>query len=87
MLDLIDVNILAETEIKRSSDDSPPAIAKHGLRAEISKQVVRKKLAKQRHLVIEKGINPDYLDSLFPTLLELFEPQVVKVSSLHSFPL
>jgi hypothetical protein len=30
-----------------------------------------------RHLVIEKGIEPSYLESLFPRILELFAPQTV----------
>ena len=48
-----------------------------GLKEEIAKQVVRKKLAKLRHLVLEKAIAPEYLDSLFPKLLEHFDPQTV----------
>jgi hypothetical protein len=55
-------------------------IIKSGVIEEITKQVVRKKLAKQRHLVIEKAIHPEYLDSLFPTLLSNFQPQTVHVS-------
>ena len=75
----------AEGGEKRQPDDPPtPSISKFGLREEISKLVVRKKLAKQRHLVIEKGINPAYLDSLFPDLLSHFDPQVVNVSLLHT---
>merc|ERR1712032_644013 len=42
-----------------------------------SKLVVRKKLAKLRHLIIPKAIAPEYLDSLFPALLNLFKPQTV----------
>jgi hypothetical protein len=44
----------------------------------ISKGVLRKKLSKMRHLVIEQGINPHYLDSIFPTILKLFKPQTVQ---------
>lgn len=44
---------------------------------EITKGVIRKKLAKQRHLVIEKCINTNYLDSLFPQILQNFQPQTV----------
>lgn len=47
------------------------------LKDEIVKQVVRKKLAKQRHLVLSKAIDPNYLDSLFPEMLSLFKPQTV----------
>jgi hypothetical protein len=50
---------------------------KEVLLKEISKQVLRHKLQKLRHLVIKEGINPSYLDSLFPTLLQTFRPQHV----------
>jgi polyphosphate kinase 2 (PPK2 family) len=83
MLDVIDMNVSTETETSRKSGDV--SISKVGLKEEVSKQVVRKKLAKQRHLVIEQGINPAYLDSLFPRLLELFDPQVVHVSVFRAF--
>lgn len=49
---------------------------------EIAKGVLRKKLAKMRHLVVEKAIKPEYLDSLFPSILKLFDPQNVTVSSI-----
>lgn len=52
-------------------------IVREGVRREINKQVLRQKLNKLRHLVIPQGINPDYLDSLFPKLLEDFHPQTV----------
>jgi hypothetical protein len=85
MLDVIDMNAPAEDGQKRQPDDPPTAsITKFGLKQEISKRVVRKKLAKQRHLVIEKGIKPEYLDSLFPDLLSHFDPQVVNVSFLST---
>ena len=45
---------------------------------EISRQVIRRKLARQRHCVVERAISPEYLDSLFPTLLQLFRPQIVR---------
>lgn len=44
---------------------------------EINKQVLRKKLAKQRHLVLQKVIDPSFLDTLFPSLLRNFRPQQV----------
>jgi hypothetical protein len=44
---------------------------------EIAKQVLRKKLSKQRHLVIKEAINPDYLDFIMPSLITLFRPQTV----------
>ena len=81
MLDTNDMNFSAGDEEKRQCDDrSTPSITKFGLKEEISKLVVRKKLAKQRHLVIAKGIQPEYLDSLFPDLLSHFDPQLVNVS-------
>jgi hypothetical protein len=87
MLDTIDVNVKpAEGCRTKRLDDSAPTngdysqVERAGLKAEISKQVIRKKLAKQRHLVVEKAIHPEYLDSLFPALLEHFDPQVVNVS-------
>lgn len=52
-------------------------IAREGVVKEISKQVLRQKLSKLRHLVIPKGVSPDYLDSLFPQLLDDFDPQEV----------
>jgi len=55
------------------------SIVRDGLTEEISRKVLRKKLAKQRHLVIKEAIHPEYLDSLFPSLLDLFDPQTVHV--------
>lgn len=52
-------------------------IVREGVRQEITKQVVRQKLNKLRHLVIPQGICPAYLDTLFPKLLQDFEPQTV----------
>jgi hypothetical protein len=59
------------------STNPPPDLVRTGLKEEIAKQVVRKKLAKLRHLVLEKAIHPEYLDALFPRLLQLFQPQPV----------
>lgn len=44
---------------------------------EITKGVIQKKLAKQRHLVIPRCIHSTYLDNLFPQILENFYPQTV----------
>jgi hypothetical protein len=60
-----------------SGDSSSVSIVRVGVRKEITKQVVRQKLNKLRHLVIPQGISPDYLDRLFPELLENFDPQPV----------
>lgn len=62
--------------------ESKPRIARADVKAEIAKQVVRKKLSKLRHLVVKEAISPAYLDSLFPKLLELFQPQTVTVRGM-----
>jgi len=48
------------------------------LKKEIGKRVVRQKLKKQRHLVVEGAFDSTYLDALFPRMLALFEPQPVR---------
>jgi hypothetical protein len=60
-----------------STTTTTSSFCRTGLKEEIAKQVVRKKLAKLRHLVVEKAICPNYLDTLFPRLLQLFQPQPV----------
>mmetsp|Transcript_39356 Transcript_39356/g.59467 ORF Transcript_39356/g.59467 Transcript_39356/m.59467 type:complete len:310 (-) Transcript_39356:306-1235(-) len=59
---------------------SPPSseIVRKDVKKEIIRQVIRQKLSKMRHLVLPEVISPDYLDSLFPKLLELFDPQTVE---------
>jgi len=47
------------------------------LRKEIAKKVLRQKLAKLKHVVFQEAFSPEYLDSLFPTMLEHFDPQTV----------
>lgn len=54
-----------------------PSFVRSTILPEINKQVIRRKLARQRHCVIEQGIHPTYLDELFPQLLQLFSPQTV----------
>lgn len=68
--------------ILKENKQSINSIVRDGAKQEIAKQVVRKKLGKFRHLVIKKAIDPEYLDSLFPTLLDLFKPQTVTVCVL-----
>lgn len=53
-------------------------VVRPGIDRDINKGVLRKKLAKMRHLVIEKGIDPAYLDSIFPKILAFFKPQTVQ---------
>ena len=54
-----------------------PSFVRPTVQQEIVRQVLRQKLRKQRHVVLEKAIDPDYLDELFPKLLKLFKPQTV----------
>lgn len=54
-----------------------PSFVRSTIIPEINKQVLRRKLARQRHCVIEQGIQPQYLEELFPRLLDLFAPQTV----------
>jgi hypothetical protein len=60
-----------------SITDRLSILSRHTLKQEISKQVLRHKLQKLRHLVIPQAISPDYLDSLFPRMLQHFHPQTV----------
>lgn len=52
-------------------------IAKEGVVKEIHKRVIRQKLNKLRHLVVEQGIRAEYLDTLFPKMLPHYDPQHV----------
>jgi len=56
---------------------SPISILKPNIYNEIPKLVLRKKLSKQRHLVMPQGISPHYLNTLFPSIQKYFEPQTV----------
>lgn len=44
----------------------------------LTKFVIRAKLQKLRHLVIQRAIRPNYLESIFPDIIRLFEPQLVQ---------
>jgi hypothetical protein len=72
-------NDTVETNACRSNDvdHDSSAFVRPAVYKEIIRQVIRRKLARQRHCVIEQAVSPDYLDSLFPKLLELFEPHSV----------
>jgi hypothetical protein len=61
------------------SKQNQQTMVRSNVEKEIIKQVVRQKLSKLRHLVVKEAISPEYLDSLFPTLLKLFQPQTVTV--------
>lgn len=71
--------------VKKSTTSVPPILASDAdntnnddvVKKRIVKSVVRQKLQKLRHLVLPKVINPHYLDTLFPPLLDLFDPQAV----------
>jgi hypothetical protein len=56
-----------------------PSFVRSGLYEEMVKQVVRKKLAKQRHLVLPKAIDAALLELLFQQMQKrnLFQPQTV----------
>mmetsp|Transcript_28194 Transcript_28194/g.76424 ORF Transcript_28194/g.76424 Transcript_28194/m.76424 type:complete len:386 (-) Transcript_28194:205-1362(-) len=62
-----------------TSSNSILARSRESLSKEISKQVLRHKLQKLRHLVLEGVISKDYLDHeiFYPYLLEMFDPQTV----------
>jgi hypothetical protein len=66
-----------KSRVMSTTTDSPSILSRNTLHQEISKQVLRNKLQKLRHLVIPQAISPDYLDSLFPQLLQDFQPQTV----------
>lgn len=53
-------------------------IVRENVEKEIVKGTLRMKLNKMRHLVIKQAIRPEYLDSLFPTILKCFDPQQVE---------
>ena len=52
-------------------------MAKDGIAKEITRGVIRAKLAKMRHLVIQRGIRPAYLDGIMPAIIDNFNPQTV----------
>lgn len=68
----------ATTLLECNLNETKRIIIRPNIEKEIFKCVLRKKLGKMRHLVIEKGIEPKYLESLFPKILELFAPQTVE---------
>ena len=57
--------------------DLAMAMAKDGIGREITRGVIRAKLAKTRHLVIQEGIRPAYLDAIMPAVIDNFRPQTV----------
>jgi hypothetical protein len=65
------------TTTTTTSISSTTSIARSTVKKEIGRQVLRQKLAKQRHLVVPQAFHPEYLDSLFPETLRLFAPQTV----------
>ena len=67
-----------KTNCSRPVPTSTFPFVRPNVRKEICQQVVRCKLAKRRHLVLNQAFDPQYLeDHLFPTLLERFAPQHV----------
>lgn len=65
------------TSVQPAKAEESSSFVRPSLQSEIVRQVVRQKLRKQRHLVLPKAVASDYLDELFPKLLELFNPQTV----------
>ena len=53
------------------------AMTKDGILREITRGVIRAKLAKTRHLVIREGIRKSYLDAIMPAVIDNFRPQTV----------
>jgi hypothetical protein len=72
-----DGNHNTKKENNDTTTTSSHCFVRSNVKAEICKQVIRCKLSKRRHLVLTEAIDPSYLDSLFPTLVQLFEPQHV----------
>jgi hypothetical protein len=68
---------LEDKDKPKNEDEHETGIARSTVKKEICRQVLRKKLAKQRHLVVPQAFHPSYLDSLFPETLRLFDPQTV----------
>ena len=71
----METKTLSTSALEPAKDE--PSFVRPSVQQEIVRQVVRQKLCKLKHLVLEKAINPEYLDELFPKLLELFKPQAV----------
>ena len=70
-------NTISSDPLDAKERSKLPEFVRSNVLPDISRQVVRRKLAKQRHAVIEKAVDPSYLDSLFPDMLRLFNPQTV----------
>jgi hypothetical protein len=69
---------LSTTLTSSSLSSAHRGIVREGVLQEIPRLVVRQKLQKCRHLVLPQTIRPEYLDSLFPKLVQQFEPQMVQ---------
>jgi hypothetical protein len=54
-------------------------IVRPGVKKEIPRLVLRKKISNLCYLVVKEAFSPEYLDSLFPLLFDLFKPQTVTV--------
>ena len=67
----------AASASKSTSTVHDLAMAKDGIGREITRGVIRAKLAKTRHLVIREGIRPAYLDAIMPAVIDNFRPQTV----------
>ena len=62
-------------EISELDDDD---IIEYDAVKSLTKHVIRAKLNKLRHLVIQRAIKPDYLENIYPDMVRYFNPQHVK---------
>ena len=69
--------LVPATATSMSATTCSSGMAKDGIAKEITRGVIRAKLAKMRHLVIQQGIRPAYLDGIMPAIIENFHPQTV----------
>jgi hypothetical protein len=69
--------ISSEDHLAASDAYDGALLSRQEIKKEITKRVIRCKLSKRRHLVLKEVIRPSYLDSIFPSLLKLFDPQKV----------
>jgi hypothetical protein len=53
-------------------------IVRTNIKKEICKAVIRCKLNERRHIIINEGINPNYLKEIFPYIVSNFNPQTVQ---------
>ena len=72
-----DVQPVILSNVQHSSESAYNIINDEAVRP-LAKYVIRAKLQKMRHLVIQRAIHPEYLESIFPDVIRLFKPQHVQ---------